>query len=84
MCTFEQVYSYNLVIHHKDQEVLKKWPFRLDLKIINPANSNDPKSQSEASIYFDTKEKCDRWLAALDWIIENTSVVVMPSLVVKE
>ena len=69
LCSFAEVESYNLVIHHRDTDVIKKWPFRLDLQILRRPTS----VLSEASIYFDSKEKCDRWLAALDWIIENTA-----------
>ena len=72
LCSFREVESYNLVIHHRDAEVIKKWPFRLDLQILR----HPTLVLSEASIYFDNKEKCDRWLAALDWIIENTALSI--------
>ena len=39
----------------------KQWPFRVDLQT----------SREVQRIYFDTKPKLDKWLAALDWILEQ-------------
>ena len=48
--------------YHRDIDVVKKWPFRIDLKL----STNELRS-----LYFDTRVKLDRWMAALDWILEQ-------------
>lgn len=30
--------------------------------------------EKNPSVYFDTKEKCDRWVRAIDWILDPSPV----------
>jgi hypothetical protein len=63
VCAFEEITSYKLVEQHSQKSIADKWPLRLDFEIKG--------SKRNPSVYFDTKDKCDKWLKAVDWILAD-------------
>lgn len=70
---FSDIYAYNLYENHKEKSIVNKWPYRMDL-ILSQAAPEEVKKKGQPSIYFDNKDKCDRWCTALNFILDPSPV----------
>lgn len=71
LAKFSEIISYGLVEKHREQTIAQKWPIRMDLTLVE--------GKEKPSIYFDTKDKCDKWCNAINQILEQSqSQLVLP------
>jgi len=70
---FDDIYAYNLFENHKEKSIVKQWPWRMDF-ILSGKASAEAKAKVALSVYFDTKDKCDRWCTAMNFILDPSPV----------
>ena len=73
LVVFNDIYAYNLYENHKEKSIVKQWPWRLDL-VLSQSATEEVKKKGPPSIYFDSKDKCDRWCTALNFILDPSPV----------
>lgn len=73
MVQFDDIYAYNLFENHKEKSIVKQWPWRLDF-VLSQSATEEVKAKGQQSIYFDNKDKCDRWCTALNFILDPSPI----------
>jgi hypothetical protein len=64
LAKFSDIISYSLVEKHREENIAKKWPIRMDLTLAS--------GKEKQAIYFDTKDKCQKWCNAINHILEQS------------
>ena len=70
--------AYSLIEDHKEKSIVKQWPIRMDFVLYSvekQQSETTKKLKAEApSIYFDTMDKCKKWVKAINWILDPSPV----------